>query len=1055
MKNSDIDNSSKPAAGSPKFVFGSYPDSLKEALTRELDRIKGEDPLAGAIIVVSSDTSTGYLEWDLAQSGVNLGNVRILPFDRLARLLEPVSSKKTVSTRNETALVFAALQSVLSDENPFGAAVEFPGFLSVINGAINDLLEAEVSAIPSSVFAALKPGKIARLKALAEANTRYREQYLPEFHTDRRRYTPVSPKTSIEETILRDCELLYFGLFDFNSIQFNYLQSLAKIAPSTFLFPFPQLENRPVPAYNFASRTIDRLTVAFPKGSKSILETPPKSLWSLFDYENIDNFKGGSLSSDLKVVLAGDPVSECQLIAGMTADLIFNRHIPPSKIGIVLWQPENYRHLMVQALQRALIPVYDGIGVRLEKTDAGKALADLLSMSAAGISGNQFVDLIQNNAIKKIGVCADDTLVMIEEIVNRCGIIKAGATVWENRLEYLSRKDPVEEREQRLQSVIGDLRPFLAKLFDLTGQVCTAQRFSEKIDASLKLIEEFIVEGDEREAIEECLSGFKPLFHLIENIKHETYSTLVASCLNSRHIRKGTPVVDGVAILSPMNARIVEFDHLFIPGMVQGAVPGVTRENPLLTDEIRSRINRAYSGQIDFPLPLASGRAAEEKMLFSMIVGSARKSLTLSYSGRSLSEGRVNFPSHYLLELCRIVTGSTTSSDDLRKLPFVEDWSDDDFPNGWEDRLVELRDYPSKLLRRTSLSQRASLFRQLTETRCMGLDFTNNNTGTRGSGSRWTEYDGFPGMCWNRADGMRISVTELEEYARCPFRCWLTKRLRLSPWRDPEVALDIPPEIAGKLLHGIYERLFGLAKTTGRIPLTDNDLPWAIAQIPLVIDHVCHRLKMDFPAPAGVWAMAEKTLMQRATGSIPFLIASQGDYRFAESEYKIEREMTISVDGEPIRITFIGKVDRIDTRDDHRGCHVIDYKSGAADDPDDVKFGTRLQLPLYLKFLMDRDSALNPGLCRASYYKVEPDGKLVIYPVSGEWVEQNRNVLDHYLETIAKGIIAGYFPPIPIKYDICRNCAVEKVCDLKSRNAAAKYRHDERLEHFLALRGVE
>ncbi len=1068
---------SSPIPGRPLLEIGQFPDDLEEALRQEIQRIKESDPLTGIVLVVSSETAVAYIARDLAMAGVNLANVHIVTLGRLARRLSLASTSTSTSTSTvpdprpvlpsggETALIYTAIEEALRGDNPFGDSSEFPGFGRSISRVITDLVQANIFEIKAPVYSALRQKISDRLRAVSRVFHFYRNTFAKHFITEADTFRSDESVASSILSVFNAENLIIFGLYDFNELQYGFIKALIEAMPVTLLIPSTIQNNRPTEGFKFTSKTIDRLTGDFPTASINYHSTSPSFTQSLFDYTQADN-TALAPKSQLKVFSAADPATECDLIAGQVAELIFRKQVIPSTIGIVLWRPEVYRELMIDALQRASIPIYDSIGYALSKTASGRALAGLLALSKESIGGRELLDLLQNGALQRPEIEGLGSFVLIEEIVNTCGVVKGGAVVWEKALDRFVAKHGSTDQggalklapsahQNDLSLAANGLKAFILKLFNQLDQVQAGPLFVDKINQVIKLVEDFIVRSDPKSAIIDQLNDLRILSIVNINRSNRELLQIISSCLDSTTIGRGEALIDGIALLTPMTARNIKLDHIYLPGLTQGGVPIISRETPLLSDEIRWRINKSYSEKEDQPLSLASRRFEEEKLLFGLIVSAAQASITLSYPVRSLGENKAEFPSHFLLEACRVATGTSVVADELNSISFFDDFTLGDYSDGWENRLAQPDEYILKLARHYTPISRSKF---LNDIRLVKSSFSQRLfevESTRGAGGTWTKYDGMPGKDGASAEEAGVAITELEAYAECPFRCWLTKRLNLKVWRDPEISLDIPPDIVGKVIHTIYEKLFNLALTTGRIPLTSEDITWAKNQIPLIMESMRSWIQTECPAPEGVWSVAEKVLIERVEASLPDLIELQTNYVYFQSEQKIEHSAKLSYsDTEERRVLLTGRIDRIDRTNDRLGVHVIDYKSGLAGDPSKIKDGSRLQLPLYLKILLEKNSDLDPSLCKASYFQVGKDGAVKIRSVDGLWLKSNEGSLDAVAVTLVSGLKSGWFPPLPNKPENCWNCSVIEYCDVRSRNSADYRIDDERVRPLLNLRGT-
>jgi len=117
----------------------------------------------------------------------------------------------------------------------------------------------------------------------------------------------------------------------------------------------------------------------------------------------------------------------------------------------------------------------------------------------------------------------------------------------------------------------------------------------------------------------------------------------------------------GIRILDAMQARGLTFSQVGIIGMNAGIFPYVARESPFLSDAARTRL-RELTGR---PLPVASERDGEERLLLAMLLGSTRDRLRVSWR-RADDSARPVVPSLALREVCRFA-GAGSDVDDAER----------------------------------------------------------------------------------------------------------------------------------------------------------------------------------------------------------------------------------------------------------------------------------------------------------------------------------------------------------------------------------------------------
>ncbi|MCX6693472.1 MAG: PD-(D/E)XK nuclease family protein [Methanomicrobiales archaeon] len=248
----------------------------------------------------------------------------------------------------------------------------------------------------------------------------------------------------------------------------------------------------------------------------------------------------------------------------------------------------------------------------------------------------------------------------------------------------------------------------------------------------------------------------------------------------------------------------------------------------------------------------------------------------------------------------------------------------------------------------------------------------------------------------------RWSASMLETYARCPFKFYLERVVRIRPL--PELGTELPPEVKGGLIHSVLCQFKRMMHDRGRLPLHEDHCEEALAAIVRIAEEefekvpymtpLWHAKKHQLLGGSGVGSGVLERFVRSevgrlapdASGRVPkafsprYFEFSFGAVRgpnddpnsrsdpidLAEVAREIQGIRHVSTDpsGEsprdpgrevpgpgrriPDQVLFTGKIDRVDlTPDGYFG--VVDYKTGMK-----VPSGTELsqikalQLPLYI-----------------------------------------------------------------------------------------------------------
>lgn len=266
---------------------------------------------------------------------------------------------------------------------------------------------------------------------------------------------------------------------------------------------------------------------------------------------------------------------------------------------------------------------------------------------------------------------------------------------------------------------------------------------------------------------------------------------------------------------------------------------------------------------------------------------------------------------------------------------------------------------------------------------------------------------------WETEKGMRISVTALEDFNRCPLKYMLGRVLRIGEREDNT---DIDFKGYGTLIHKMYELgLSGIVRddyiaNAGEL-LNNEEL------YEKTVNEVFERAVLDERVPGTINDDGETETVSREfdieTGiklrrmfrlTFKGILTDIVESGFIPAGYEARigkpstdcdgKEIYLNLDNKELetetgmKIRFNGAIDRFDfgtTASGSRGLKVIDYKSGSKNISRAGLFnGTQIQLPLYTKALCE-GYGIDPADSNYGYFNVglKPDlngGKLKFEP---------------------------------------------------------------------------
>lgn len=289
-----------------------------------------------------------------------------------------------------------------------------------------------------------------------------------------------------------------------------------------------------------------------------------------------------------------------------------------------------------------------------------------------------------------------------------------------------------------------------------------------------------------------------------------------------------------------------------------------------------------------------------------------------------------------------------------------------------------------------------------------------------------------------------ISVTDIENYARCPFMFFASKALRIEPLGDVEEG--IPAIVAGNILHVALEQFYreGIetifergSEIPDRVQILTDEFDRISPRICVTSDNLDH-------AHARLNEITKEKLITYQTVCPSRLAFDSMEYllirslnAYLESVVDLIEFVPIAVEldfaGEIAGSKVYGKADRIDCNRDGK-LRIIDYKWGYGSTGGRILKTEALQLPLYV-ILSGLPGVASIGYI-AEFKKQAPNlscGISFVDTTFGKvidresWNELLENVHAE-AEIIIEKIQGGDFPPLPRGTSCPQYCPFAGIC---------------------------
>ena len=487
-------------------------------------------------------------------------------------------------------------------------------------------------------------------------------------------------------------------------------------------------------------------------------------------------------------------------------------------------------------------------------------------------------------------------------------------------------------------------------------------------------------------------------------------------------------------LVAPLSASIgTAFKSVHIMGMSEGGLPGPSRSDPLLTDDLRRRLDSNGSW-----LTTKREQLEQQHREFRFALDCA-PSRRMYWNKAILGSTNEAYPSPWLVD--EILNSRNESRVPAKSLM--------DPQNQWIEAVATLSEIETSDIKPSSgyefalkdmaiRSRNAEDLKEvLSDPRYRGLARGKRVVSSRNS-AVFGSYDGNVHINLNGSSNVpQVSATTLENYAECPYRYFVANELNVDERVDPEDSLTLSPLDKGILVHSILEEFF----SSNEVDETDRGLDRL-----LEISHeVCDRfLRDEYIGYNSIFELEKANLLQQLTHwhskNMDVLHAYDGEL-MTERRFGYEDDdyghLTLK-DGFSLRLR--GKIDLVAVSQSLDQALVIDFKSGNSGryldiDKDVTASGTKLQLPIYA--LIAREILGNEVDVSAAYWFVFHDKSVRLRPKLPVSLEDAQKRFTPVLETIVDGIRSGNFPARPGDRDTfgdgpawknCKYCVYSNVC---------------------------
>ncbi len=776
-------------------------------------------------------------------------------------------------------------------------------------------------------------------------------------------------------------------------------------------------------------------------------------------FHNAEKLTFGDDKDRITKISAGSRAKEVELIAKEIKELILSDDIDPSSISVVFNLIKNYSPLI-----RDIFTLY---GIPFNLTDRYP-----LKESSPVVSVLNFLEILENDFYyKNIFRALSSGYVNIEGL-DQSNLLKVSVNLkvisgyenWRGTIKdaiaQSGRKDYNEENfnapdSAELEKALNDVDRIYEVLSPFDKKMTTAEfnkNLSDLINwlnlPALLVSEKSSAVEKNVKAVTTFIDDLKELFGLfnLEFDKSEKFplrfflNHIRTAVSSSRYNIKEKPGY-GVLVTNLNEIRGLKFDYLFIGGLCDGDYP--TRYTPEIFfsgSYKRSDINHQ----------------TEERYRFYQSLCAWDKHLYLS---SPLYEDKAELvQSNFLTEFAGLFESAVKDESDYSGTLYSK-----------EELLIYAGEAGVDSAAKEYSHEETGID---WESAARSVEVNELRTADPFAGSEYTGFikeDKEAGTSDKLKEMLKrnYSISQLETYAKCPYKYFAERILNLKPAEEPTE--EIEAFEMGSLLHSILYKFYSEVRTQNIVISGAGEERFKYLQ-KLIFNIAEDKIEQaNFNSPLTFYEK-EKILGiggdRRNSVLFKFLKAERENEDGFDPEYfetgfgdidgvKSEDLKNLKADGVKIR----GKIDRIDINADKSAFKVVDYKlSGRKPSASDITNGISLQLPLYMyaakemiKAQLNKDFEPAGAEIYSLKFKEDEFGKILIKIIrpgkkipadeaEEMIIESNRemisiciNAVKEYVQSISEGKF-NLSTLSDRESKVCRFCQFRPICRIQEAN---------------------
>jgi ATP-dependent helicase/DNAse subunit B len=889
------------------------------------------------------------------------------------------------------------------------------------------------------------------------------------------------------------------GFTDFTHTQYDILEKLAAAAEETWISLPLESPLRRRELFAKSSETLERLQARWAKADvrvEALASSPAKMSAALARLERClflvsKQDATPAVAESVEVFEAVGQLGEVRLIAARVKQLLLDG-VAADDVAVVFRDLDAYAPLVDEVFAQLGVPLALEVGTPLSRVPAMSVLVGLVRLVAEDWPFSQLTALLRSNFLQPDWPeWGDDSRRAAESALRRLRVPSGRAHYFREIERELAREAgrtavseadeaDAEVRRSEAETALALLRRFadaldrlpasrspLSAWVDGLRRMAEALGFPKALQASPG---SSATEGRVWQTLSDALDHWVFAESALEDspakIDRRQFASGLRELLAWEQLPPAGDAIGRVRVWSASQCRAVPVPYLFVGGMSEKSFPSPHHADALYSESERRKLNR-------HGLSLGHRRSAfeEEMLLFYQVVTRAERRLVFSYPATD-SQGEPLLASEFLEDALSAFDPECvrrSTPDQLDPVP-----ADDAV---YSVAAARVRAVDDALAGRVEGLSRLQAHEPLAAV-CDNLLAALTTTHARRQVQAFGPFEGvLLGDKARRQIARRFgrtysfSATELETYAVCPFRYFLSTLIGAAELQDPDATDDLAAR--GSLAHRTLAGLHRILNQHASAPCSPGDLPEETFR-----EHLQTAIERAMGSIAG-------TDVRRALAEIEQLLLGEWGEKYLEQHRQYEEQLAAEDctlrpahfevafgmpprrrrDADPLstaepyvlgtgeeEVRLCGQIDRIDVgRLEGRVVfNVIDYKTGSSAHRTKKQMGsgTALQLPLYTlatqHLLLEQSEAVPRA---GGYWFLAENGfKAVLEmtePAGGarketdDWAAVRRQVED-VVVALARGVRAAEFPVFSADDHCTSHCPYHTVCRVHQVRALNK-----------------